>query len=120
MITKKQINEYVKQKLATDSKWQMHALVKIYDNQTSDEQINEHTSHCNKVGFSGVHGTIMTSIAKQYINNNWISSKQQALVSKIIPHYWKQIIPLIQYKKLLACMHKDGVLDKKTYMMELL
>ena len=55
-VTQKQVKEYIKNQLSTNSGWAIKALVRIFEeNQTSDEQTSEHTKHDNGIGFSGVH-----------------------------------------------------------------
>ena len=65
-VTKKQQQEFLKEKLSTSKVWALNALVKIYENQTEDEQNSEHTIEANGIGFSGLDGNILSSFATQY------------------------------------------------------
>jgi len=107
-ITEKLIANYIKDKLTHDAKWQLKALIRIYEFQTSDEKLFENTTVHNKVGFSGIDGEIMTSMAKQYLRKGYLSPKQMAVVTKRIPHYWMQIQKLSDRNKILKCACVDG------------
>ena len=51
--TKKDTLSFVRAKLSTDPVWATKALVRIYqENQTNDEQVNQTTSHDNGIGFT--------------------------------------------------------------------
>jgi hypothetical protein len=91
-VTKKQIRAYIKHQLGTNQTWAFAALLKILENQTEDEQNSENTIEYNNIGFTGADGHIMTSIAKQYKRYKRLSPKQQAIVMKKMPKYWKQIL----------------------------
>ena len=51
-VTKVQIKEFVKEKLATDRIWAQQALLKIFEFQTLEEQKCKTTIMHNGVGFS--------------------------------------------------------------------
>ena len=99
-ITKQQIKEFVRGKLANDTRWALHGLTKIFDLQTEEEKEYETTSVHNGVGFTGTDGEILASFAKQYIKRQWLSEKQMAILMRKMPKYWKQIIALSDEEKL--------------------
>lgn len=99
-ITKIQIRDFLKNKLSTNELWAKRALIKIFEKQTADEQEAEYTKHANSVGFSGVDGEFFTSLAKQLIRKNYLTTKQMAYVFKRIPKYWKQILAITDQVKL--------------------
>ena len=100
MKTKSEIKSYIKQKLSTNHKWAMRALIKIYEFQTADEQHYKQTSEHNKVGFTGVDANILSSFAKQVNKGYNLSQKQMTIVFKKMPKYWNQILSLIPQEKL--------------------
>jgi hypothetical protein len=101
-ITKGAIAEYVREQLKKDERWAKHALLKIYELQTAEEQASGYTKVYNGVGFSGAHGEIMSSLAEQLTRKGWLSYKQMAIVHKIIPKYTRQVIMISDAEKLNA------------------
>ena len=71
------------------------AMLRIYNKQTEDEKASEDTREWNTVGFSGVDGHIMTSIAGQYDRKGWLSPKQKVLVEKKMKKYAGQLLRLM-------------------------
>ena len=82
MITKKAKKEYVRHMLSTSELWQKHALLKIYEYQTDDEQAYGTTKHYNDVGFSGADAEILSSFAVQLKSKGFLSPKQMQIVAK--------------------------------------
>jgi hypothetical protein len=85
----------------------LSALVKIYDFQTEEEQSIGGTNEYNNVGFTGVDGLILSSIAKQYINKGWLSPKQKAIVMKKMSKYTRQIVKISDEEKLITLIIKN-------------
>jgi len=100
--TKANILSFVKNQLATNETWALRGLVRIYENQTADEQASEHTSHDNGVGFTGIDGNFMTSLAKQYQQRGSLSPKQMVFVFKKMPKYAGQLVSISDETKLKA------------------
>jgi hypothetical protein len=69
----------------------IRGLLWVYLAQTDDEQERLTTRHKNGVGFSGVDGRILTSIATYIINHARISQKQYAIVGRKMEKYHKQL-----------------------------
>jgi hypothetical protein len=67
------------------------AMMKIFANQTEDEQQAEATNHHNNVGFTGQDAKILSSFAKQYQRKGWLSDKQNAILMKKIGKYAGQL-----------------------------
>ena len=101
-IKKSEIKQYVRTKLGSDPRWAKHALLKIFEFQTADEQERETTHDHNGVGFTGIDGEILSSFAKQLTYKGYLSPKQMALVYKKMPKYWKQIIGISNQIKLIS------------------
>jgi len=91
-IKKKEISEFIREKLSTNDKWAQKALLTIMARQTPDEQVSEHTYYNNNVGFTGHDSPLMTSFAKQLATRKWLSKKQMDCLKKNIKKYWKQIM----------------------------
>lgn len=99
-ITKKQKKEFLKNKLTTSQRWASKALLKIYANQTADEQLLGTTTKDNGIGFSGVDGEILSSFAKQLIEKGYLSQKQYAILFKKMGKYWGQILQISDQQQL--------------------
>jgi len=67
------------------------AMMKIYANQTADEQDAEATRHHNNIGFNGTDAEILSSFAKQFNRKGWLSEKQNAILMKKIGKYAGQL-----------------------------
>lgn len=94
MITKKQQIYFLRTILASNKKWAIQALIRMYQQQTQEEQTTGETIEANGVGFSGHDSTIMSNIANQVIKYHSISPKQMDIVFRIIPKYSKQILKM--------------------------
>lgn len=105
-ITKKQIQEFVRGKLASSEKWATSALMLVYSNQTSDEQAVGITVEDNGVGFTGVDAEFLTSLAQQYESRGFLSPKQMTFLFKKIRKYARQVIAASDPEKLKALVRK--------------
>ena len=94
------VKDYIKNQLATNQAWAIKALVKVYSLQTVDEQITGQTSNLNNCGFSGIDSKILSSFAEQVNKGRNLSVKQMAIVYKIIPKYWRQVVSFIPADKM--------------------
>lgn len=99
-VTKKRQKEFLKDKLSSNSKWALKALLTIYKNQTDEEQEVGHTYYNNGIGFSGVDSQILSSFAEQYLNKGYLSNKQMSILFKNIPKYWSQVLEVSDQEKL--------------------
>lgn len=105
-ITQLQKKEFLKEKLGTDPRWAKHALLKIFEFQTQEEQDHECTHDHNGVGFTGVDGEFLSSLAKQLLKYKRLSDKQMIHLFKKMPKYWKQILKISDEEKLLSLIQK--------------
>ena len=92
--------EYVRNKLRTDSKWALRALMVIYSRQTASEQIAGNTHEYNNVGFAGNDAEFFSSLAKQYNKYGRLSEKQMVILMRRIHRYARQIIDASNAEKL--------------------
>ena len=91
-MSKKDIIECLRQRLATDPRWALRALIRIYQNQTTDEQSKDAAIERNGIGFSGPDAEILSSFARQYLRRRALSPKQMNLLQRKIPSYARQIV----------------------------
>jgi len=102
-LTKKQVmvhgkvwtKEDLQALLAKSDKALYVAMLRIFNKQTEDEKAYENTHIWNTVGFSGVDGEIMTSIAKFYIKRKYVTIKQKAIIEKKMQKYCGQLLKLM-------------------------
>lgn len=87
---------FLKEKLATDQRWAVRGLTRIYEFQTADEQAIGMTREYNDVGFSGVDAEILSSFAEQVLRGRTLSPKQMAIVFKKMPKYARQLDSVAQ------------------------
>lgn len=117
MSTKKTLQEFVKHKLATDRQWVIKAVQTVLKSQTSHEKALGETIEHNKVGFTAFDAEILTSIGDR-AGNGWLSNRQIALLHRVMPKYWAQIVEaskkagLIQILEKQADQWKEGVVQK--------
>ena len=92
---KKDRKVFLREKIADDLGYLLWALLRVYDEQTADEQAAEVTRDYNKVGFTGLDGKILASFAKQFLKRPFLSDKQLALAKKKMPKYAGQLVKLL-------------------------
>ena len=112
-ITKKLKTEYVRNKLANDQKWALRCLVTIMGFQTDDEQMTGQARYDNNEGFTGSDSEFMTSLATQYKSRGSLSPKQMTHVKKKMKKYSRQVMTVIDERKLVTCMQRDGILTEQ-------
>lgn len=88
-----EVNE-IKSLLETNDTMVYRSLIQLYNCQDDIEKLLGETVCQNGVGFNGVDSPFMSSCAKFYINNNYLSPKQTERVRKTIMKYSKQITRL--------------------------
>lgn len=81
----------IKEKVATDDRWAIRAMLAIYKRQTATEKAMQETRDRNGVGFNGVDGQIMSSIAEFYLKHNFVSRKQMVIIKKKMGKYAGQL-----------------------------
>ncbi len=91
---------YLKHQLATNEVWSKKALLKIMQNQTSDELKDTTTKHRNGYGFTKADGYKLCSIGKFLNERGFLTTKQLQYVQKRISKYWMQILEITDLEKL--------------------
>ena len=82
---------HIKEMVSVNEKWAIKALLRIYADQTAEEQNAGHTHDHNGIGFTGVDGEILSSFAEQVQKGRTMSFKQMALIYKKMPKYASQL-----------------------------
>lgn len=91
-MNKKEVLKTLQQKLATDSRWAQRALLAIFRNQTTDEQVQGEVQHHNAKGFRCMDSYILTSFAVQLQHRGSLSQKQMVIVHQKMPIYARQLM----------------------------
>ena len=89
--TKKARITFIRNKIATDDKWAIRALQRVYANLTADEQSIGATVQHNGIGFTGSDAEFLTSLAQQFERRGSLSPKQIAALRKAMPKYARQL-----------------------------
>ena len=108
-ITKAELVGFLKRMLSTNQKWATSALIRIYDNQTLDEQSRGETYHQNGVGFAGCDAQMLTSFAKFYKSRGFLTEKQMTYVFRKMSKYANQLTreSYFSWDKLEVCYLKS-------------
>lgn len=86
--------EEIKTLVQTNDKVLYGALKKLYAEQTADEQRSGETREHNGVGFNGVDGQFLSSVAEFLKDRGYLTDKQKACVRKKLVKYNKQLTRL--------------------------
>lgn len=90
--TKAELLNFLRRMITTNERWAKAALLRIYDNQTADEQMSEATNHENGIGFTGGDARLLTRFAEWYKGHGWLSPKQMAWVYRKLGKYAAQLM----------------------------
>lgn len=81
----------IKGYLEKSDKWVERGLVALYKKQTDDEQTHNRTKHRNNAGFNKTDAEFLTSCAKFFIENGFLTKKQIVYCRKKILKYSGQL-----------------------------
>lgn len=90
-MTKVWTVEEIRENILTKEAWTIRGLIAIYNYQTQAEKQIRDTVEWNGVGFNGVDGRLMSSMAEFYLSRNYLSEKQLYLVRKRLVKYAGQL-----------------------------
>ena len=98
--------QFIKNKITTNDAWAVRALMRIYDNQTSEEQNESQTKNDNGIGFCAIDANFLSGVAQFYKKNGFLSAKQKAVLKKKIGKYASQLYMVSDQSKLEQTMSK--------------
>lgn len=90
--SKAQLVTQMKINLETRKDIRIRALLRIFENQTFDEQRTESTNRYNGIGFTGSDAHFLSSLAKQYKYKKFFTDKQDAVLRRKIVKYAAQLV----------------------------
>ena len=99
-LTNDDLSSFIVNKLRTNEAWAKKALLKLYEFQTKEEREAKHTISLNNLGFNATDAVILTSFAEHLITRKFLSRKQMAVIHRMIPKYWRQIVQIADKQKL--------------------
>jgi hypothetical protein len=102
MMNKADTLKALQSKLSSDTRWAQRALLAIFRNQTSDEQVSANVTHYNQMGFRCMDSIILTSFANQLQTRGSLSPKQMSIVFRLMPKYARQLMKFYGDKIQLA------------------
>ena len=90
--SKKAIVDTLKQQIQSNPKQAIRALLRIYENQNESEREHQCTVFKDGCGFTKNDAEFGSSLAEQYLEKQFLTSKQMEYVQKMMPKYAKQIV----------------------------
>lgn len=110
--------EFIREAVAVDAKWAVRGMLRVFDNQTADEQAVEDTRHHNGIGFTGADANFLSSLSKQVKRGRTLSPKQMKYVFKKMPKYAAQLEKAARIGKpdhAAVARALEGVADEADY-----
>jgi len=89
--TKKARVAHIREQLANDQRWAIRGMLRVFENQTADEQQSDTTKFHNNIGFTGSDARLLSSFSKQVMKGRSMSNKQMAIIMKKMPKYAGQL-----------------------------
>lgn len=113
--SKKKLIQGLRYQISHNTEKARRALLLIYSRQTISEQNSSKTIEYNCKGFTTLDAKILTNIAVFYKNNNFLTSKQDQIVKRLIPKYARQILDSSIERGLIVQIspRRYEILDKK-------
>lgn len=82
---------YIREKLSSDEYWAIRGLVRLYEYQTNLEKEFEGESTHNGIGFNRIDRDVLTSFAKFWGKNKYLTGPQMKRLRRVIPKYAGQL-----------------------------
>lgn len=92
LTSKEAVVAWYKTKLSKDAGWAIAGLMRVYANQTKDEQSGGYVAYNNGVGFVHTDAELLTFLAHQYEKKHSLSEKQIEVLFKKMPKYARQLM----------------------------
>ncbi len=90
--TKKALLAFLREQLRTDERWAVQGLLRIYANQTEDEQQAHETRDHNGIGFTSLDAEYLSACAKSHLDHGFISRGRMVYVLQKMPKYAAQLM----------------------------
>lgn len=91
-ISQQKLIEFLREKLTSDIRWTERALLRIFENQTADEQETDAVSKQNLIGFTTYDAQFLSNVAKFTVcKNRHLSERQAKYVMPAMGKYARQL-----------------------------
>ena len=98
----KLLQEEIRTKVQSDSRWTERAVLAIFERQTEDEKQNDATLKRNGVGFSGSDAHLMSYYAKWLLAKKHLTGKHLERAQKIASKYAGQLAQIAMSRRTQA------------------
>ena len=86
------LKKFYQAKLSTDKNWAIAGLLRVYSNQTEDEQATRDVSCRNGKGFTPADAKFLSCLAENYKARKNLTDRQMNNLYKLMPKYANQLI----------------------------
>lgn len=107
----KQWKSYLVNLLKTNNNALKLSVVRIYDQQTFEEQVKKESIEENKVGFTKIDALFLGDIAEKVKTNQQLTSKELAILRNKMPKYWKQLMRISKAKIEVQCLEQQKQME---------
>ena len=90
--SKKAVVDTLKQQIQSNPKQAVRALLRIYENQNESEREHQCTIFKDGCGFTQNDAEFGSSLAEQYLEKKFLTTKQMEAVQRMMPKYANQIV----------------------------
>lgn len=94
-MRRKRITAEWKGKIAGNQNWALRAALRIYHQQTPEEQNSEATLESNGLGFGAFDAQFVSSVVKQHLEGRPLTKKQSDALRRIMPKYADQLYRIV-------------------------
>lgn len=112
--TKKALLAFLRDKLRTNERWAVQGLLRVYANQTSDEQHAHETREHNGIGFTSLDAEYLSACAQSHLDRGQISRGRMVYVLQKMPKYAAQLMATADLVKLENAWRRSLSLPAQT------
>ena len=106
-MTGKQIEYWLKAKIALYPKVTLHCLRLIYEQQTINEKQQQATNTNNGVGFSKIDSKDLTVIYNKVLHKITLTQRELSMLHNKLPKYWNQYLQLVGRNVIVTQIQKE-------------
>jgi hypothetical protein len=77
-VSQQKLIAFLREKLTSDIRWTERALLRIFENQTADEQEKDSVAKHNLIGFTTYDAAFLSNVAKRTVCRGYQMSEKQA------------------------------------------
>ena len=107
----KQWKEYLTNLIKTNVNALKISVVRIYDQQTFEEQVKKESIEDNQVGFTKIDACYLGNIAEKIKTNQELTPKEFAITKNKMIKYWKQLMRISKAKMEAECLEQQKQME---------